>query len=85
MGPTTTSHPPRAERTSSRAVLEVRTSSPAATAGGSCPTPPANPANTGSPGTRSASDAAAARISDRSRSRSATICGTAARAEISRA
>ena len=64
-----------------RAPRTPRSSAPA-----SRPTPPRSPAKTGaSAASAGGSAAAAARVSDRSRSSSATSCGTAARAEISRA
>ena len=65
-------------------VEPVRTCAPdaASSAPGSRPTPPRTPANTGaSQVSCGASASAAARVNDRSRSRRATSCGTAARAE----
>ena len=71
----------------SRTVAPVRTVAPpaAASAAGSRPTPPRSPAKTGRGRRPGRQCAAAARVRERSRSSSATSCGTAARAEISRA
>ena len=94
VSPTTSRQPPSGRWARSRTVAEVSivtswSSSHCAAATGNLPTPPRMPAKTGTSEPPLPDEArrasAAARISERSRSSSATTWGTAARAEISRA